>query len=193
MDFCNSLQKNTNLKSIRWDRNGIGVGGWQSLYNLLSTNKTICHVPFPHVDYEKVEKEGKYPKVKELMESISHRLRTNSGGTSYESLARDKEGRTYGGAGVIPLLNYDEGGAAILPDQMSPTLGNPNSYDSSYNSEWSSNDVPPTPPPFYDESDVNTPPPTNAEYVADNQGIEFDDSQYGGGGDLPPPPPPPIF
>lgn len=76
------LRKNTNLKSLLWDRNDISLSGWQSLVNILAENKTICHCPHPYQDIQKTLKSAKdkdytKQKVRELLDSIEKGLKKN--------------------------------------------------------------------------------------------------------------------
>lgn len=38
--LCDALRNNSKLKSLNWDRNGISVGGWQALLNILT--QSVC-------------------------------------------------------------------------------------------------------------------------------------------------------
>lgn len=166
IEFCNNLQNNIHLKSFSWDRNFIGVGGWQALLNLLNVNRSICHIPFPKSDYDKVEKEGKHPKLQELFESINAKLRANCGGIAFESILSEKIGRTYD-------FIQSEGGHLTHSPSFSNDLNN---YDYNYQTD---NSI----PSAFDDS-YPPPPPAN-NFV----GQEFDDT-YGQEGNPPPPPPP---
>jgi len=195
-------EKNNHLKSLWWDQNNISIGGWQSLVNCLSQNRTLVHCPVPRNDMEKAVKDSKNKdvyaqRVKECMENLQAAVKQNLGGqgTSYTSeYEKSKRGRSYTvrpaymtlKPGSIPpgtFSNTENGRASQFGNPMPVTrtsfIGSESSTATGFHTRSSfmaeipsHNESFMDPPAPEEDYDYSAPPPTDGN---ENEGFGYDE------------------
>jgi len=212
ISLCDALRQNRKLKSLKWDRNGINMGGWQALSNVLSQNKTLISVPTPVVDIDRALKETKnkdqlMERIKEAMEKIRSTLKENANGQKYESPYQQFTRNRNFVLSAVPASPNNAGPAYVDYSHQSypvdqaygsePIAPPIPAYETNYGgygqTNYGSYDYEPPAPPVYDNTpsdysngyEYSTQPETS--YTGQFQ--EFDDTYES---EAPPPPPPPF-
>jgi len=187
--LCDALRTSTRLRSLTWDKNNIGIGGWQGLVNLLASNRVLCHCPYPTVDVEKATKDAKNKeqfreKAKEVHDKLQDLLKRNAGGNVYDSAyLQAKQERAYTivmdrpismaypeavGQQMNQAYTYDQQGIPP-PPPMSMSPPTPPSRKPSQAQLYGGGVAPPMPPPqddFWNQNaydQMNQPPPQPPE------------------------------
>ncbi|KAN0050947.1 hypothetical protein ACTA71_004253 [Dictyostelium dimigraforme] len=95
-DICRelfeSLKKNTCLKTLHLDNNGLGLAGFQAMKRTFTTNRTLIDIPVPTADITKIlnsnskDKKQINDKIGEILADVQTCLSNNKNGIAYTDI-----------------------------------------------------------------------------------------------------------
>ncbi|KAM9954163.1 hypothetical protein ACTFIR_009302 [Dictyostelium discoideum] len=193
-DICRelfeSLKKNTCLKTLHLDNNGLGLAGFQAMKRTFTTNRTLIDIPVPTADITKIlnsnskDKKQINDKIGEILADVQTCLSNNKNGIAYTDIPSTT--KTTVAISSISTPNFR---ASTYHNSSSNNLGNSDdtynratsTHNLSYSSPSPSTYAPPPPLPdvyanHYQHQQPPPPPPPQETYDYSQQ-QQYDYSQ----------------